>query len=317
MSFDWQNFLDRHHIAYRDHGPNVGKDHVVTHCPMCSHADTGMHMSISTEGKGWRCWRDHSHCGRSPVKLVQALLNTDWNTAAALCGFAGEQPVQVHTRQSFLDTVKRLMAPQQEEPAMVTIPDSARSLTLTLPIARPYRLYLRDRGFDDMRVLDAYDIMFEARNRRWHGRILFPVKHEGQVVAMTGRGISDQAEPRYLAEGPVDRYLIWADRFPKHALTLVLTEGPFDALKVNVLGNAKGIYATCCMTSDFSQHQRALLHTLMPRFARTLVLFDKGNESGAMRLASHFPGRMHIATLPAYADDPAELTGVDWHIWKG
>ena len=51
---------------------------------------------------------------------------------------------------------------------------------------------------------------------------------------------------------------------PPRGRLLVLTEGPFDALKLNLLGNAYGIWATCCMTSDFSPHQRAQLYGLLP-----------------------------------------------------
>ena len=42
------------------------------------------------------------------------------------------------------------------------------------------------------------------------------------------------------------------------------------------------------------------------------MLFDHGNEANAYRLSQNFPGRMLVASLPAYAKDPAELDSLDF-----
>lgn len=314
-AFDWITFCDRYRIDYRDHGPNVGQNHIVVHCPMCGHHDPGMHMSIALDGKGWHCWRDPSHAGINPNRLIQTLLQIDWSSAAAISGtsrgYQQQPPVQTHT---LLDRVNVLLSkpPAPTKPPTITLPKTARPLTLNLPVALPYRLYLKGRGIDDLTALDQFGIHFDHRDPRWHGRILFPVTDAARIVAMTARAISNRMEPRYLAEGPVDRHLIWSDRFPPRSRILVLTEGPFDALKINLLGNRYGIWSTCCMTSDFSKHQRALLYGLIPRFERTVTLFDNGNEVNAIRLSHGFNGRVATVQLPSYAKDPAELTNVEW-----
>ena len=317
---DWVSFCDRYHIDYRDHGANVGTDHIVIHCPFCGASDPGMHMSISTQGKGWHCWRDSTHSGINPNRLIQALLNIDWSSAAAISGtskgYQSEPPVPTH---SLLDRVNVLMSAssQATQSPAIEFPTTAKPLTHPKPVTLPYALYMRSRGIEDMTTLDKWDIRFDHHDKRWHGRILFGVRSiaaKGKLIAMTGRAIGTRMEPRYLAEGPVDRHLIWSDRMPPKADTLVLTEGPFDALKVNLLGRKADIWATCCMTSSYSPAQRALLHSLIPRFRRTLVLFDRGNEANAYRLAKGFPRRMGVAELPAYAKDPAELHSLDWLI---
>ena len=320
MPFDWITFFERYRIDYRDHGPNVGTNHVVIRCPFCGHQDPGMHMSVSTEGKGWHCWRDNHHAGINPNRLISSLLNIDWSSAAAISGtskgYQQQPPVQA---QNFAQKVNFLMAGDTASITATTIsfPKTAQPLSSDKPTALPYRLYLKQRGIADPAQLDRWDMRFDHHDQRWHGRILFGVRsmqHNGMLVAMTGRAISHRMEPRYLAEGAVDRHLIWTDRMPPKADTLILTEGPFDALKVNLLGNRHGIWSTCCMTSSFSPTQRAHLYALLPRFRRTLVLFDRGNEPAGYRLAAGFGNRIGVLQLPSYAKDPAELTTLDWLI---
>lgn len=315
MVFNWQAFLERHHIDYRTSGPNVGADHLVIHCPMCGRNDPGEHMSISLNGKGWRCWRDTTHAGVNPNRLIMSLLNIDWSSAAAISGTSKGYQSQPVLTSTLRDRVNNLLDPPPlPKPTPIEFPKSARPLASNSNTALPYCLYLRGRGITDMTNLDKWDIRYDHRDPRFHGRILFGVRSNSHLVAITGRAVSQRMEPRYLAEGPVDQYLIWTDRMPRKADTLILTEGPFDALKVNLLGHKAGIWSTACMTSTFSPAQRAQLYDLIPRFRRTLVLFDRGNEANAYRLASEFPGRLHVMELPPYAKDPAELYDLDWLI---
>ena len=96
------------------------------------------------------------------------------------------------------------------------------------------------RGFNPA-DLDPYDVFFDASGGRFHGRIIFVIRADAErIVGFTGRAVSPRMEPRYLFEGATDATLLWSYKFPKRAHTLVLCEGPFDALKVNVLGNRAG-----------------------------------------------------------------------------
>lgn len=311
MAFEWLPFLDRYRIAFSEHGPNVGKDHVVVRCPFC-HDDPGMHLSISIEGKGWRCFRNHSHSGISPVRLIQALARLDWQTAIAIGGKDGQQ--QYVQPASILEHVTSLLALAHTEPQSMEFPASARQLDDPMPSARPYQHYMHRRGFTDqhMAQLSDWDVLYDSRDKRWHGRILFGTRYQGQLVAMTGRAVGSR-EPRYLAAGDASLALLWAHLMPPNeGRLLVLTEGPFDALKVNMLGNPFGIWATCAFTSSFAPRLRARLFELMPAFERTVVLFDSGNEANAYKLVAGLPARIDVATLPLYAKDPAELRSVDW-----
>jgi hypothetical protein len=318
MAFDWLLFLDRYGIEYADSGPNVGKDHVVTHCPYCGSSDQSMHMSISTEGKGWHCWRDNSHAGISPTRLVAAMLNISWSDAAAITGtgkgYQSQPPVQAELLVEQVNNLLQAPTTRTAQPKLIEFPQSAQPLNTLSRTAIPYQLYMRGRGITDLNHLDRWDILYDHRDERFHGRILFGVRDKGKLVALTARAVGQRLQPRYLAEGPVDQHLIWADRFPTKSNTLVLCEGPFDALKLNLLGKPYGIWATCCMTSSFSDTQRSKLYSLMPRFKRTVALFDRGNEHNAHRLSQGFPGRMLVGTLPPNVKDPAELDNIDFLI---
>jgi hypothetical protein len=61
-------------------------------------------------------------------------------------------------------------------------------VNINKPIARPYQEYMRRRGFDDMRMLDAYNVHYDAKDDRFHGRIIFPVYKHDQCISITGRG---------------------------------------------------------------------------------------------------------------------------------
>src|SRR4051812_26553261 len=84
--FDWVTFLNRRGIEYTDRGSSATAGNLAIHCVFCGAADPGTHLAISLHGRGWRCWRNKAHSGRSPVRLIQALLGCTWVEAERLAG---------------------------------------------------------------------------------------------------------------------------------------------------------------------------------------------------------------------------------------
>src|SRR5262245_59631880 len=80
--FDWPQFLTRNRIPFVTEGKNTPRGSIGIKCPFCGVADPSEHMVIRLSGKGWRCWRDQSHSGSSPERLIQALIHC--SLAAAL-----------------------------------------------------------------------------------------------------------------------------------------------------------------------------------------------------------------------------------------
>src|SRR4029077_17798771 len=85
--FDFIAFFKAYNVEYRESGPNVGKDHVVIHCPFCGAADEGQHLSVSLLGRGWRCFRQPvEHRGIAPHRLIRALSGLPSQTVALMVG---------------------------------------------------------------------------------------------------------------------------------------------------------------------------------------------------------------------------------------
>lgn len=320
--FDWQRFLDERRIDYVTSGANVAKGNLAIHCPLCGAADNSHHMSVSVEGRGWRCWRDPGHRGRSPAKLVSALLNVSYDEAARIVGGSTFIP------SDFLSRVQSHMIPVRatEDHRQLSVPSEFQMFGRS-PSARPYYEYLINRGFNDLIAMtEQYDLRYCSRGS-FKGRVIFLVYFDRQLVTWTGRTIYPSEELRYLtlstdsekaeqsgvdpAIGPTSDYLLWYDQLTDIAAdmeTLLICEGPFDALKINVLGQRHGICATCQFTVVPSRRQIELLHELSPRFSRCAILPDRGAVVNAMRTASALSSlRIPIARLPRGLKDPGEI----------
>jgi hypothetical protein len=196
-----------------------------------------------------------------------------------------------------------------------------------MPSARPFLRYLADRGFSSEHIAtltQRYGIRYCTRGP-YAGRIIFPVRMGDDLCTWTGRSISPTATLRYKslspdpekaesegvepAMGPISNYLLfynllWRTRCD----VLYLCEGPFDALKIGVLGKDRGAIATCCFTAAPSAAQVELLHELFPRFRRRVLLLDRGTLPTTLRTASLFAGLdVDIGDLPRGVKDPGEL----------
>jgi len=321
MAFNWISFLDSHNIYYATSGPNVSRGNIAVHCPFCGAADKSQHMSIHLESKGWRCFRNRDqHKGKSPVHLVQALLNTTRERAEAIVGES------VFIPDDFMGAViKHLNPPVVARKKKLVLPDEF------IPIKDDYKCknalaYLMgpDRQFTKKQVLTLtrdYGLMFAKRGPQ-KDRIVFPVYHEGELVSWTGRTIHKSVDLRYkslavepedpnepAAIGPINDYLLWYDLLTgDDGDTLIVCEGPFDALKVMVLGLEHRIDATCLFTASPSARQIDLLHHIADRYERRYLLLDRGTLGTAMRTSGLMSAiQMRILSLPPNVKDPGLL----------
>lgn len=323
MAFDFIRFFERYGIAYASSGANVSRGNVAIHCPFCGSDDAGQHLSVSTDGRGWRCFRRHDHRGKSPVRLVQALIGGSFEHAQALVG-------GTVAPDDFMAAVTRAMSSTastiEQRPALRMPPEFKRFTGL--PSSRLFIRYLYDRDFSDVqieRMTPQYGIRY-CTIGPYRGRIMFPVRFEGQLVSWTGRSIYPTAVLRYraltndperaqeegmgLAVGPISHFLLWYDALldDKESDTLCLCEGPFDALKVDILGRSIGVRATCFFTSGPTTQQIALLHTLLPRYRYKFLLLDRGTLPNALRIQGQLTGLgVELVELPAELKDPGEI----------
>jgi hypothetical protein len=171
---------------------------------------------------------------------------------------------------------------------------------------------------------DDYGLRY-CKEGRFRGRIIFPVWFENKLVTWTGRTIYDDEALRYktlearsddpkkiVAAGPITDYLLWYDQLLENAernRTLVLCEGPFDSLKVSVLGRQYGIDSTCFTTATPSGRQMQLAADLADVYPNRFLLLDRGTLGNAIRTASAMRAlKFKVLTLPPDIKDPGLLT---------
>lgn len=320
MAFNWVQFLDSNHVHYATSGPNVSRGHVAVKCPFCGPQDPSEHMSINLKHGGWRCFRNHNHSGKSPVYLVQAVISCSRERAQAIVGEG------VFIPDDFLGTVRGLVAPQQTAPReAITMPPEFKRFGMGLPSAERFIKYLLERGFErkQINLLTKRWGLRYCTSGKFKGRIIFPVIFEGQLMTYTGRTIYKDVELRYKtlsydpeleetpAVGPISDYLLFYDKLmdnKRDADTLIFCEGPFDALKVNVLGRPHGIMATCFFTASPSQGQIDLAGDLVSVFRRRYLMLDRGTLATALRTQIDMSTLVHrVLTLPKHIKDPGDL----------
>lgn len=326
MSFDFINFFNQHAIEYMTSGPSVTRGNVAIHCPMCGSDDESHHMGVSVHGKGWRCWRrPDQHSGRSPVRLVQALLGCTLTEAIRIAGGPGRLPQDLLSQVTLLLNPEQQSSQPREGPAL---PQQFRRLISPYPSVQPYHRYLYRRGYDthDTEVvqrLDDYGLRY-ASHGPWKGRIIFPVYFNERLMSWTGRTIFTDESLRYRslsydpdkakrtgdqpAVEPINHFLLWYDRLLQaDADTLVLVEGPFDALHVDFLGEQDGIVASCLFTATPTAEQMELLYDLLPRFKYKYLLLDNDMLPVTLRIASTLISLgLDARFMPSRIKDPGE-----------
>lgn len=324
MAFDWQRFLDVNHIHYVTTGPNVSRGHVAIKCPFCGSQDPSEHMSINLQQGYWRCFRrSDDHVGGSPSYLVAAILGISQDAAAAIVGSG------VHIPENFLGAVTGLLERRAgPKKTRLVLPPEFLPLDGRKSSHRHMDYLTGDsRRFTKEEVLSLftreYGLRFATMGDQ-RGRVIFPVWFEGNLVTWTGRTIYPDQLPRYKtlstdpeivpfpAHGPINDYLLFYDELIKNDGdndTLIIGEGPFDALKTSVNGRRDGIDATCFFTAAPSRAQIDLLHSLVPVYKRRFLLLDQGTLATALKAQMDFSTlKIGVLTMPKGLKDPGLLT---------
>ncbi len=298
--FQWLPFLELHGIV---HGPS-GANNVTIACPWCDPEAAHQHLAINLHGRGWHCWKQPQHRGVSPVRLIVALLRCSTEQAARIAEVPTSLP------PDFLASVRgRLHPPPRPVREAVDCPREFKPL-VDKPSARPYLNYLRRRGFaKPLQLGERYELYY-ATTGEYASRIIFPVRYQQQLMTWTGRSIgTDPLRYKTLAAASPLDYLLWFDHLQTtNADSICLTEGPFDALKVNALGAAIGVVATCFFTAAPSNRQVDLLHTVLPRFRQRYLLLDQGTFATAIGTQSRLTGlNVVVRQLPPQLKDPGVI----------
>lgn len=322
--FDWEKFLRRYKIDFDTRGSSVVKGNVAIQCPFCGASDRGKHMSVSTRGRGWKCWRNAAHAGGSPVYLIRELIRCTVEEAMAIAGH--DAPTPAPAADEVADTLSRIPGISRPEPAKtkqrLAMPRSFYSLLADDDRADRFYDYMLDRGYREREIewlTETYDLHWTTVGG-FSWRLILPIKdRRGNLETWTGRAISAEKEPRYktlserdgpalLATGSTLLGLdqLWHAPDPR---VLVICEGPFDALRISASGAPLGVWATCLFGLNLSADQRELLLDLAERFPRICLMLDATETLRRLSIARELhPTPIELHDIPAGVKDPGELS---------
>ncbi len=322
MSFDYLSFLQRYNIDRRD----GRRDWIEVSCPWCGAADPH-HLGINLKLGIYHCWHGASHSGRSAHRLVQALLGCTRQEADRIVDDEGAS-FAILSDESFAGEAFRKLGEIRSEPRRATgslqpleefvpIRDAGLGRTLVYP-------YLEGRGYrrqDVSWLVDRYGLMF-APTGQFAYRIIVPVVVDRQMVNWTGRSIAASEELRYkslstdydrsraqgLPTAPrvIKDCLFDYDNVMRGGEMLVISEGPFDAMRLGFLGERSGVRATCLFSKMASDAQVDLLMRAAPRYREVVSLFDADADMDAF-MSMPDDLRCGQVSLPRGVGDPAEL----------
>lgn len=296
---DWVALFTDNNIEFVSRGPNTRKGEISIRCPICGDDDPSQHLGIALDKEAWGCHRNQQHRGKDPKRLIQALLN---------CSSAQAALVVAQYNQADPDSLPTL----ENAPAAPVGPTEALKL---LPEFKPipekgrFYNYLKNRGFDDPLELTTFYNVRCCTTGRWKDRIIIPVYHDDKLVAWTGRALQNPVmAPRYLSTSEAIKQTIWqSEDAEAGGKILFITEGPFDALKVDYYGAAYEASAVAVFGTSITPDQIAILSELSRKFVKTVILLDTDAVEAAFALSDWLNGAI-IGTLPEGIKDPGQLT---------
>src|ERR1019366_3475810 len=136
--------------------------------------------------------RNQTHRGKTPAKLLQALLG---------CSYSPAKLVIAQYDAADPETLEQALASLTEQKEAPVKPAESLKLPLEAQLIQPnsrFFKYLLNRGFDDpMQVAYVYGLR-GCTAGKWKDRILIPIYQKGKLVAWTGRALQKPINaPRY------------------------------------------------------------------------------------------------------------------------
>lgn len=301
---NWESILDDYNIPYVTRGPNTKRGEISIRCPWCGEDDPSEHLGINLTTENWGCHRDSTHRGKSSGRLIQRLLGCSLQQAKLI--LAQYNAVDPDTLEQAIAALGGAPEPTKTQPP-ATLPPEFRPIQ-AVGSTRRFWDYLAARGFKyPDKVCDTYGLL-ACSVGRYKDRIIIPVLAQKRLIGWTSRAIQRTTNaPRYLASNSTIKSVIYnGDAATSGGHLLVITEGPFDALKIDHYGWPHAV-AVCTFGTSSTDDQKCSLRELSNKFDKTVVLYDKDAVGPAFELTEWLP-KATTQPLPTGIKDPGELT---------
>lgn len=293
-AIDWIKLLNTNHIEYITKGSGVKKGNVVVACPFCGGSEWH-YMGIELDTGYWGCWRNKSHRGKSPVRLLMALLKVSYETARDIAGLdeSYADPEGYEAIKHNLFKKHAVMEVETDETIGRKIMELPREFEEISPTRVRHERFIRylveKRGFEKQHIMELCRMyrLKAAVSGMYKDRIIMPYTIGSDVVSWTGRAIADTTL-RYLDLSEEESVVP-----PKHTLynfnvtrrpdkILLVHEGPFDAVKVDYYGHQLGVRSVALSTNSITEDQIYLLEEVSVNFKKVLMVMDSANSVGVV-----------------------------------
>jgi len=303
---EWVAFLTENHIPFVTRGPNTKRGELSVKCPWCGVDDPSEHLGINLTTGYWGCHRNQQHRGKSVFYLIKGLLGCSYAQAKLIVKQYGAGDPE--TLEQALTALTEAPKAPEAAPGPLTMPHEFRLITENGSGMRFFN-YIRNRGFPrPEKVAHVYNLRY-CTTGRWKDRIIVPVYQRGKLIAWTGRAISrSPAAARYLSTSNAIKSSIFnEDEMYLGGKILFITEGPFDAMKVDYFGFKYGGKATCTFGTSITIEQISILKQVSKKFKKTVLLLDPEAIETSFNVLEWLP-KLTLGQVPDKAEDPGSLT---------
>ena len=323
--FNWQDFLEKYNVPYVEYGSNVAKGNVNIRCPFCGSSDPSEHLGLNLATGAWGCWRDTTHRGRKPHRLVQALLGCSYVEAAQIVGYSSK--TNISNMETMLESLKGNNKDMLKSPLKIKLLNDFKLINDN-GFGQRFTNYLIKRKFkkeDIWEVCGDYNLHY-CLTGNWKNRIVIPVYFDNELATWTARSIHPQEKIRYKTlsyreENAKDRGDPTAPKNIKELIynyddllieknkVLIITEGPFDAIKMDYYGKNYGVRATCLFGLGVNDSQMSALTDIAQNFDLIVTMLDEGADLELIKTKQKLS---HLNTttwkLPPSVEDPGDLS---------
>lgn len=289
----WVQFLQDYRIPYKKSSGN----NVEIRCCLCTD-DHSTNLGLSTKSSAWNCWRNDTHRGLSPVRVIQALLGIPYSEAKDI----GRLYFDWKTSIGGINFVEK-------EIEWVKKPEEFYPFEFKMPHENVFIDYIKKRGLDPQYTVRRFNLHYALSGMYAH-RIIIPIIQDDHWYSWVARTPYDNQEIRYVAASEDDvksqpkNHLFDFDNLLGGRL-LVVTEGAFDGLSITASMLA-GVHGTALFGKMITDVQVGLLMQLSKRYDHIALGLDEDAFNDSVRGSDKLRGYLPEITR-------VYPTGKDWN----
>jgi DNA primase len=258
----WLPFLNAYNIPYyKSSGDNVQMS-----CCLCTD-DHSQNLGLSTKTSAYKCWRNTSHRGYSPVRVIEALLKVPREDAKRIAKqYFNWSAGDAESKYGEVKTSEWVEKPKEFYP--FTFQEAHEKVFLN---------YLKRRNLDPHFVINRFQMHY-ALSGPYANRLIVPIMKGGHWYTWVARTYSADEPKRYLAASAEHvksqpyQHLFDIDNLLGGKM-LVITEGVFDSIAITS-SMATGVQATALFGKQISDVQVGLLMKLSQKYDRIALGLD-------------------------------------------